>query len=204
MPEPFVSLTGQAAPLAVDDVDTDQIIPAEFLKVTEKKGLSKYLFYRWRHDESGALTGRFVLDRPEYAGSKIILAGRNFGIGSSRENAVWALMDAGIRCVVASSFGDIFYNNATKNGLLCVQLEEGGLARLTEHASAASLNMTIKLQEQTVSVEDETLHFAIERNFKDRLINGTDDIGLTASSYEEQIRNYERTMPRYFAPKPES
>ncbi len=201
MPEPFTILSGTAAPLAVDDVDTDQVIPAEFLKVTEKKGLGKFLFYRWRYDGAGTLTGDFVLDRPEYKGSKIVLAGRNFGIGSSRENAVWAFLDAGIRCVVASSFGDIFYNNATKNGLLCLQLEESLLVPLRERASTPGLTLTVNLQDQTLSIGSESWHFAIERNFKERLLSGTDDIGLTALSYEGPIRNYELTMPRYFLPK---
>ncbi len=200
MTEPFRILTARAAPLASDDVDTDQIIPAQFLKVTEKAGLGRYLFYRWRYDESGALTGGFVLDRPEFRGSGILLAGRNFGIGSSRENAVWALLDAGIRCVIASSFGDIFYNNAAKNGLLCIKLPEDTVFSLRDQANRAKLNLKVDLPSQTLTNGDDITHFNIERHVKERLQSGADDIGLTMGSYEAEIANYERKMPSYLLP----
>ncbi|MCS7129454.1 MAG: 3-isopropylmalate dehydratase small subunit, partial [Candidatus Caldarchaeum sp.] len=134
VPEAVVRVVGKAAPLEADDVDTDQIIPAEFLKVIERKGLGRYLFYRWRYDDRGGLKGDFVLDRPEFRDAKILVAGRNFGIGSSRENAVWALTDFGIRCVIASSFGDIFYVNASKNSLVCVKLPEDKVSQLRNMA----------------------------------------------------------------------
>lgn len=201
MPEPLTVLTGKAVPLAADDVDTDQIIPAQFLKVTEKAGLSRYLFYRWRYDEGGALTHQFVLDRPEFKDSKILLAGTNFGIGSSRENAVWSLLDAGIRCVVASSFGDIFYNNASKNGLLCIRLKEAPLASLRNRAGSGGLTISVDLPSQTLATGQDTWHFEVERHIKECLMSGTDDIGLTVSSYEAQVSRYEGTMPRYALPR---
>lgn len=201
MPKPVKIITGKAAPLASDDVDTDQIIPAQFLKVTEKAGLGRYLFYRWRYDEAGALTGAFVLDRPEFRGSKILVVGRNFGIGSSRENAVWALLDIGVGCVIASSFGDIFYNNAAKNGLLCVRLPEEPLVRLRELACAANLTVTVDLQAQTLSYGGTEVHFEVERYVKDRLMIGMDDIGITTTQYEEAIRRYEANAPPYTLPR---
>ena len=201
MPRPFTILEGKAAPLDSDDVDTDQIIPAQFLKVTEKAGLSRYLFYRWRYSESGNLTGEFVLDRPDFTGSKTLVAGRNFGIGSSRENAVWALLDAGIGCVIASSFGDIFYNNASKNGLLCVKLQADAVTSLRQRAKGGELRLTVDLASQTISGGGDTAHFDIERHIKERLVGGTDDIGLTMGTYEGEIKRYELGAPRYLVPR---
>lgn len=201
MPKPFTVLSAKAAPLASDDVDTDQIIPAQFLKVTEKAGLSRYLFHRWRYDESGALTGSFVLDTPEFKRAGILVAGRNFGIGSSRENAVWALLDAGVSCVIASSFGDIFYSNAAKNGLLCVRLAEDSVLSLREQANKGDLVLTIDLGSQTLSNGNGVMLFDIEPHIKEHLLAGTDDISLTMASYEGQIRDYERRAPRYTFPR---
>ncbi len=201
VPRPFTLLEGKAAPLDSDDVDTDQIIPAQFLKVTEKAGLRRYLFYRWRYDESGTLTGKFVLDRQEFAGSKVLVAGRNFGIGSSRENAVWALLDAGICCVVASSFGDIFYSNASKNGLLCVKLLADAVTSLRHRAKGGELSLTVDLASQTISGGGDAVHFDIERHIKERLLSGADDIGLTMGTYEGEIKRYELGAPRYLVPR---
>lgn len=201
LPEPFKTLAGKAAPLASDDVDTDQIIPAQFLKVTEKAGLRRYLFHRWRYNEDGALTGEFVLDRPEFEGSRILVAGRNFGIGSSRENAVWALLDAGIGCVVASSFGDIFYNNAAKNGLLCVRLPDPDVAVLRDRARSARLVLTVDLESQTISYGGAKVSFEIERHVKERLMSGADDVGLTMGSYDDSISKYEANAPRFVLPR---
>ncbi|MDW8044135.1 MAG: 3-isopropylmalate dehydratase small subunit, partial [Nitrososphaerota archaeon] len=151
MPEPVVRVVGKAAPLEADDVDTDQIIPAEFLKVIERKGLGRFLFYRWRYDDRGALKGDFVLDRPEFRDAKILVAGRNFGIGSSRENAVWALTDFGIRCVIASSFGDIFYGNASKNGLVCIKLSDENVSKMRNLAKTGNLQVAVDLESQTIT-----------------------------------------------------
>ena len=202
MPEPVKVIEGKAAPLEADDVDTDQIIPAQFLKLLEKKGLGKYLFYRWRYDEQGKLRGDFILDKPEYRDAKILIAGRNFGIGSSRENAVWALTDFGIKCVIASSFGDIFYTNASKNGLVCVKLPEEEVKRLREAAKEAKLNLTIDLERQVVKYPGGEIRFEIEPHIKERLIKGLDDIAITLSQYEEKIKEYESKMPSYLVPKP--
>lgn len=201
MPEPVNNVTGKAAPLASDDVDTDQIFPAEYLKIIEKAGLGRYLFYRWRYDSTGALTGAFALDRPEFSGSTILVAGRNFGIGSSRENAVWALLGIGIRCVVASSFGDIFYSNAAKNGLLCVRLPDETLTAMRELAVSANLVVTVDLQAQILTYGETQVHFEIERHVKERLMSGMDDIALTTTQYEEAIRQYEAHAPPYPRPR---
>ncbi len=194
-------LVGRAAPLEADDVDTDQIIPAQFLKVTERKGLGRYLFYRWRYDTFGRLTGAFVLDRSEFSGAKILVAGRNFGIGSSRENAVWALLDAGVRCVLASSFGDIFYNNASKNGLLCVRLPEEELAEMRRMGGGGRLEVSADLEKQSVAYGTKVLGFEIERYVKARLLGGMDEIAVTTSGYEAAIERYERSMPGYLKPR---
>jgi 3-isopropylmalate/(R)-2-methylmalate dehydratase small subunit len=204
VPEPLTRVVGKAAPLEADDVDTDQIIPAEFLKVIERKGLGRYLFYRWRYDERGVLTGDFVLDRPEYRDAKILVAGRNFGIGSSRENAVWALTDFGIRCVIASSFGDIFYNNASKNGLLCVRLPEEKVLELRRKAVGGALTVEIDLPAQTIKAGNQVIGLEIEPHIKKRLVEGLDDIRITLEKYLEKIRSYEEVMPRYLEPRPRS
>jgi 3-isopropylmalate/(R)-2-methylmalate dehydratase small subunit len=204
VPEPLTRVVGKAAPLEADDVDTDQIIPAEFLKVIERKGLGRYLFYRWRYDERGVLTGDFVLDRPEYRDAKILVAGRNFGIGSSRENAVWALTDFGIRCVIASSFGDIFYNNASKNGLLCVRLPEEKVLELRRKAVGGALTVEIDLPAQTIKAGNQVIGLEIEPHIKKRLVEGLDDIQITLEKYLEKIRSYEEVMPRYLEPRPRS
>jgi len=201
LPESFSRLEGKAAPLDADDVDTDQIIPAQFLKVTEKSGLRKYLFYRWRYDEKGALTGKFVLDRPEFAGSKVLVAGRNFGIGSSRENAVWALLDMGVRCVLASSFGDIFYNNAAKNGLLCVKLPNTVLAEIKSSIASGRSSLAVDLRGQTVVYEGKSARFEIEPHIKAKLMSGLDDIALTTTSYLGKIEGYEVSMAGYLKPR---
>ena len=202
MPESIKIIEGKAAPLEADDVDTDQIIPAQFLKLIEKKGLGKYLFYRWRYDESGRLKGDFILDKPEFKDAKILVAGKNFGIGSSRENAVWALVDFGIRCVIASSFGDIFYNNASKNGLACIKLPEERVVELREMAKHGNLTITVDMENQVVKTPKGEIKFEIEPHIKERLVKGLDDIAVTLSQYEDKIREYEAKMPSYLIPKP--
>lgn len=203
MPEPIIEFTGKAAPLEADDVDTDQIIPAEFLKIIEKKGLGKYLFYRWRFRNDGTPIPDFVLNRPEFMDASIIIAGKNFGIGSSRENAVWALIDFGIRCIIASSYGDIFYDNTSKNGLLCIRLSEEQVSRMRDAARTGNLYLTINLPKQLITTSmGETISFEIELHVKERLVKGLDDIALTLSEYGEKIRMYEEKMPRFLIPSP--
>lgn len=201
MPDPVCRFAGKAAPFEADDVDTDQIFPAQFLKVTERKGLSRYLFYRWRYDEEGKPLGTFVLDRDSFRGATVLVTGRNFGIGSSRENAVWALTEFGIKCVVSSSFGDIFYNNASKNGLLCIRLPEVDVNNLREAARSGNVIVAVDLQNQAISYGGKELGFGIEADVKDRLLRGKDDIAYTLDNYEEQITEYESRMPRYLLPR---
>lgn len=193
-------MEGKAAPLSSDDVDTDQIIPAQFLKVIEKAGLGKYLFYRWRYDDNGQLTGDFTLDKPEFRGAAFIVASEKFGTGSSRENAAWALLDWGIRCIIAASFGDIFYNNASKNGLLCIRLSEPRLGGLRESAASGELRLKVDLTDQTLYARNEAIKFEIEPHIKERLLNGLDEIGRTLSAYEPQIVEYERRAAPYTRP----
>ena len=201
MPEPLREVIGKACPLEADDVDTDQIFPAQFLKVIERRGMESYLFYGLRHDERGNVHGRFVLDRPEFRGARILVAGKNFGIGSSRENAVWALTDYGIRCIIASSFGDIFYNNASKNGLLCIRLPGQAVRDLRERAATAKLTLTVDLAGQTISDGRTTVAFEAEPYIKERLLKGMDDVAFTLENYEAEIREYERRIPRFVTPR---
>lgn len=202
MPEPVRVVEGKAAPLEADDVDTDQIIPAQFLKLVTRRGLGRYLFYRWRYDEKGGLRGDFVLDRREFKDARILVAGRNFGIGSSRENAVWALVDFGIKCVIASSFGDIFYNNASKNGLVCVRLPEDKVRELRELAREGGLWMRVDVEKQLIEYRGGRLRFEIEPHIKKRLVEGLDDIAITLSQYEDEIKEYEERVPKFLIPKP--
>src|SRR5712691_8293849 len=201
MPEPLREVIGKACPLEADDVDTDQIFPAQFLKVIERRGLERYLFYGLRYDERGNVHGQFVLDRPEFRGARILVAGKNFGIGSSRENAVWALTDYGIKCVIASSFGDIFYNNASKNGLLCLRLPGQAVRDLRERAANAKLTLSVDLAGQTISDGRATLAFDIEAYVKERLLKGMDDVAFTLENYEAEITGYERRIPRFLIPR---
>ncbi|MDA4128070.1 MAG: 3-isopropylmalate dehydratase small subunit [Thaumarchaeota archaeon] len=200
MPDPIRVLTSRVALFDADDVDTDQIFPAQFLKVTERKGLSKYLFYRWRYDEAGNPLGSFILDVEGFRDSKILLTGRNFGIGSSRENAVWALTEFGIRCVISSSFGDIFYNNASKNGLLCVRLGDDAADAMRNSVREGKLVVSVDLEKQTISYPGNQFAFEIEPHIKERLLRGADDIAFTINNYEEEIRGYEARMPKYMLP----
>jgi 3-isopropylmalate dehydratase small subunit len=194
-----IRLKAKAVPLEMSDVDTDQIIPAEFLKIVERKGLSKYLFYRLRYDNKGNLTGNFVLDKEEYRGAEIIVASSNFGIGSSRENAVWALLDAGIKCVIASSFGDIFYNNALRNGLVCIRLEETKLKELRELARKGEA-INIDLDSGTIEVLGSVYRFEVDQELRRKLISKKDEITETLERFGKKIEQHEKFMPRFFIP----
>jgi len=178
--EKFTTLTSVAAPLPLTNVDTDMIIPARFLKTIKRTGLSEGLFYALRHDEKGNPVD-FVLDRPAYRGAKILVAGANFGCGSSREHAPWALLDAGIRCVIAPSFADIFFNNCFKNGILPIVLPQEDIDKLMEDAErGANATVTVDLKTQTIQGPDGgTVAFEIDPFRKHCLLNGLDDIGLT-------------------------
>ena len=177
----FTKLTAVAAPLPMINVDTDRIIPKQFLKTIKRTGLSKGLFYEMRYDEDGKPKPGFVLDQPAYKDAKILVAGENFGCGSSREHAPWALLDAGIRCVIAPSFGDIFYNNCFKNGILPIVLPQEQVDLLMDDAErGANAIVTVDLEKQEITGPDGgTLHFDVDPFRKHCLLNGLDDIGLT-------------------------
>jgi 3-isopropylmalate/(R)-2-methylmalate dehydratase small subunit len=179
--EPFRTLTALVAPLDRANVDTDQIIPKQFLKRIERTGYGDFLFFDWRRDASGEPDPAFVLNDPRYEGAKILIAGKNFACGSSREHAAWALSDFGFRVVIAPTFADIFFSNAGKNGIVLVKLSEEQVAELLENAKTISgYELTISLQEQTVSdIHDFRATFEIDPFRKFCLIEGLDDIGLT-------------------------
>ena len=177
----FTTLTAIAAPMPLVNIDTDMIIPKQFLKTIHRSGLGKNLFDEMRFDREGNEIADFVLNQPAYRDAHIIVAGDNFGCGSSREHAPWALLDYGIRCVISTSFADIFFNNCFKNGILPVVLPEDAVAALMEDAqNGANARLTVDLEAQTVTAPDGTeYHFDINPTQKHNLLNGLDDIGQT-------------------------
>jgi len=176
----FTKLDAKIAPLPLANVDTDQIIPKQFLKTVEREGLSKGLFYDFRFDEQGKIKPDFVLNRPEYKGAGVLVTGDNFGCGSSREHAPWALMDFGISCVISSSFADIFYNNCFQNGLLPVVLAPEQVQALMEEAKGGNHMVTVDLESQTViSPSGQTFAFQIDAQRKEKMLKGLDAIGET-------------------------
>ena len=178
--KPFKHLTAVAAPLPLANIDTDQVIPKQFLSTTERTGLSKGLFYDLRFDGAGKEKPDFVLNQPAYRSAGVLIAGENFGCGSSREHAPWALLDFGIRCVIAPSFADIFYNNCFNNGLLPIALGKEAVAQLTDEARGANHVFQVDLESQTVSAPSGAkFHFDIDPGRKQKLLEGLDDIGLT-------------------------
>ena len=191
--EKFDKLTAVAAPLPMDNVDTDMIIPKNFLKTIKRTGLSKGLFYELRYDNDGKPTG-FVLDQPAYKDARILVAGENFGCGSSREHAPWALLDQGIRCVIAPSFADIFYNNCFKNGILPISLPKEDVDKLMDDAERGSnATITVDLENQTISGPDGgTIRFEIDSWRKHCLLNGLDDIALTLEK-DDSISRFEES-----------
>lgn len=178
--EKFTTLSGVAAPLNMTNVDTDMIIPKQFLKTIKRTGLKEGLFYELRWDENGKPKD-FVLDQPPYRNAKVLVTGENFGCGSSREHAPWALLDFGIRCVIASGFADIFYNNCFKNGILPIKLPQEQVDMLMEDAGkGANATVTIDLAAQEITRPDGgKIPFEVESFRKHSLLNGLDDIGLT-------------------------
>ncbi|MQX36297.1 3-isopropylmalate dehydratase small subunit [Roseospira navarrensis] len=179
--EPFKTLTGVAAPLPIVNVDTDMIIPKQFLKTIKRTGLGKSLFFEMRYDDDGAEAPDFVLNQPAYRGASILVAGDNFGCGSSREHAPWALLDFGIRCIIAPSFADIFYNNCFKNGILPIRLPQEDVDKLMDDARrGANATVTVDLEAQEIRGPDGgVVTFDIDPFRKHCLLNGLDDIGLT-------------------------
>jgi 3-isopropylmalate/(R)-2-methylmalate dehydratase small subunit len=206
--EPFKTVTSIAVPLDRVNVDTDQIIPKQFLKRIERSGYGEFLFFDWRRLQEGPSVGSpdpsFVLNDPKYAGAKILIAAKNFGCGSSREHAAWALSDYGFRAVIAPTFADIFFSNAGKNGIVLVRLSESDVALLLERAaSTPKYELTVSLEAQTVS-DALGFHatFEIDAFRKFCLIEGLDDIGLTLrhaaelDTYESQHNHANWLMPR--------
>src|ERR1700681_3260945 len=190
----FTTLSGVAAPLPMVNVDTDMIIPKQFLKTTKRTGLGSALFHEMRTRPDGRQNPDFVLNKPAYTKAQILVTGANFGCGSSREHAPWALLDFGIRCVIAPSFADIFYNNCFKNGVLPIALPQPVVDQLMDDArKGANAVLTIDLDKQTISRPDgEVVHFEIDPFRKNCLLNGLDDIGLTEQKGSE-IAAYEQT-----------
>jgi 3-isopropylmalate/(R)-2-methylmalate dehydratase small subunit len=194
--KPFTVHHGRVAPLDRVNVDTDQIIPKQYLKRIEKTGFGQFLFYDWRFGADGKKTGNFVLDEPRYSGASILVAGKNFGCGSSREHAVWALRDFGFRAVISSSFADIFANNSTKNGFLTVRLSEDETAELMRRArEIAGYELAVDLEKCDVR-DDQGFRaeFVIDEFVRHCLLNGLDDIGLTLQ-HEAEIAAYEARHP---------
>jgi 3-isopropylmalate/(R)-2-methylmalate dehydratase small subunit len=201
---PFTTVRSKACPIPNDDIDTDQIIPKQYLKRIERTGFGPFAFAEWRYEADG-VTPRpgFAMNRPEHDGAQVLLTGRNFGCGSSREHAPWALEDAGFRAIIASSFADIFRTNCGKVGLLCVELHEKDVQRIAELVEAdPSVEITVDLEAQRVSVpavgvlEGVDLEFAIDPHTRHCLIEGLDDIGLTLA-HEADITAYEQRRAPY-------
>ena len=194
--EPFKNFTGKVLPLNRADVDTDQIIPKQFLKRIERTGFGQFLFFDWRYTPEGKPKKEFILNQPAYQESRILVAGRNFGCGSSREHAPWAIQDAGLRVIIAPSYADIFYNNCFKNALLPIVLDE----KTVEHFAAAAeadpnYALSVDLEGQTVTEPGGKTHsFEIDAFRKRCLLEGLDDIGLTLQ-HEDKITAYEAAHP---------
>lgn len=190
----FTTLTSRMMPLPANDVDTDQIIPAQFLKVTDKNGLADALFYNWRYNDDKTIKDDFILNQPETAGCQILLAGDNFGCGSSREHAPWALIAYGFRAVISTSFADIFRNNSLKNGLIPIIVDDEThkmLFDLAEEAPRAEL--TVDLASQTVSHPGGSFTFNIDSFNKSCLLNGVDELGYILG-FEKEIAAFEANL----------
>ncbi len=191
--EKFTKLRGVAAPFNMINIDTDKILPKQFLKTIKRSGLGKHLFTELRYMDDGSENPEFVLNKPSYRDANIIVAGDNFGCGSSREHAPWALLDYGIKCVISTSFADIFYNNCFKNGILPIVVNKRQLNQLMEDADkGANSVLDIDLESQEITRPDgEKVYFEIDEFRKHCLINGLDDIGLTMEK-EKNIDNFEK------------
>ena len=186
--EPFKYLKSKPVPFDIVNVDTDQIIPKQFLKLLGKTGYGKYLFYNWRYDENGNVDSKFVINLPEFAGREILLTREYFGIGSSREHAVWALKDFGFKVIIGVSFADIFYNNCFKNGVLAIMLDKGKIDDI--FSSKTNRDIEVDLPNQTVKIDSDIHKFEIDSTLKHYLLEGIDEISTTLK-FENYIRNYE-------------
>ncbi|HEY6968210.1 MAG TPA: 3-isopropylmalate dehydratase small subunit [Candidatus Angelobacter sp.] len=187
----FKKHTGLVIPLQRENVDTDQIIPKQFLKRIERTGYGDFLFNDWRYQPDGQPKTDFILNAPQYAGATIMVAGKNFGCGSSREHAVWALRDYGFRVILAPSFADIFTTNSAKNGLLLVTLKPAEIAALMSRAATGNFNLTVDLESCTVSSDGFSTQFTIDPFTRTSLLLGLDEIGMTLQ-HEAEISAYEK------------
>ena len=187
----FKEIKSKLIPLDMINVDTDQIIPKQFLKLIQKTGYGDFLFYDWRFDHSGNPNKQFVLNDPKYKERQVLLTRDNFGCGSSREHAVWALFDYGIRVIIASSFADIFYNNCFKKGLLPIFLSKNEIEYLFNLVDEKDATVEVSLQNQTVSLSGKTINFDLDSTRKKMLLEGMDEIGFTLR-FKDRILNYEK------------
>ena len=188
----FVSIKSIPAYLPIVNIDTDMIIPKQFLKTIKRTGLGKNLFFEMRYDQSGKEIDDFILNNSPYNNSKILIAGKNFGCGSSREHAPWALMDFGITCVISSSYADIFYNNCFKNGILPITISEDQIKEISEYSNRKE-EISVNLPEQTISFGNKEIKFEIDQFKKKCLIEGLDDIALSLEK-SEKIVSYENKI----------
>ena len=192
--EKFTNLKSIPSYLSLQNIDTDMIIPKQFLKTIKRTGLGKSLFYEMRYDENGKVIKDFILNKEPYNKSKILLAGKNFGCGSSREHAPWALSDFGIKCVISSSFADIFYNNCFKNGILPIKIEEQAVVELSEYSKRKE-EIEINLEKQEIKYGNKVKKFEVDSFKKKCLIEGLDDIALSLEKIS-QIDNFEKNIKK--------
>ena len=190
--EKFTELKSIPSYLSLQNIDTDMIIPKQFLKTIKRTGLGKSLFYEMRYDENGKINGEFILNKDPYNKSKILIAGKNFGCGSSREHAPWALSDFGIKCIISSSFADIFYNNCFKNGILPIKIDEQIAIELSEYSKRKE-EIKINLQNQEIKFGNKIQKFEIDQFKKKCLIEGLDDIALSMEKISK-IDNFEKKL----------
>ena len=190
--EKFTKIKSIVTPLDKVNVDTDQIVPKQFLKLVQRTGFGQYLFYDWRYERDGTLKKDFVLNNQKFKGSQILLARDNFGCGSSREHAVWALEDFGFKVIISTSFADIFYNNCFKNGVLPIKVSSQLLQKLFENNS----EVEIDLEKQIIQIDSEITKFEIEPHWKKILLEGLDDIAITLQ-YADKIANYEKSQKSF-------
>ena len=190
--EPFKKTTSIVTPLDKVNVDTDQIVPKQFLKLVQKSGFGKFLFFNWRYDENENPKSDFILNDSKYDNSKILVAGDNFGCGSSREHAVWALQDYGFSVIIAPSFADIFFSNCFKNGILPISLEQSIVEKLQQESEP----IEVDLENQTIKTSSDEIHFEIDSHKKKILLEGLDDIAQTYQ-FEDKISEFEKqsTVP---------
>jgi 3-isopropylmalate/(R)-2-methylmalate dehydratase small subunit len=201
--EPFVTVRSKVCPIVSNDIDTDQIIPKQYLKRIERTGFGPFAFAEWRYTPDGSPRPEFAMNRPEHDGAQILLSGRNFGCGSSREHAPWALEDAGFRVIIAASFADIFHSNCGKIGVLCVEVHEKVILQLAELVEAdPSIEVVVDLERQTLTapavgvLDGVEVSFEVDQHTRFCLMNGLDDIGLTLA-HEGDITAFEAGRPSF-------